>query len=48
MSREMTLIERMGVGYEEIDGIFYLLWDIVTSKPYQGKRNVSYIHLLMV
>ena len=27
MSREMTLIERMGVGYEEIDGIFYPLID---------------------
>ena len=27
MSREMTLIERMGVEYEEIDGIFYPLID---------------------
>ena len=46
MSRELTLIEKMGVEYEERDGLFYPLVDVGVSGEYAKVKDIGkYGHL---
>ena len=46
MSRELTLIERMGVEFEERDGLFYPLMDCDAFEECVKAKNIGkYGHL---
>ena len=46
MSRELTLIEKMGVAFEERDGLFYpLIEDVISGECVKTKDIGKYGHL---